>query len=188
MKVVCVLGSPKSDGNTFAIVSEIVRALKQCDAQVSMHHLGSLNIGYCTGCKSCDLTGKCAQDNDVHKVVDDMFGADLVIVASPSYWGDVTGQMKVFIDRCTPYSNTNPARVPVLSKPKGIAVAARAGGSKSENMNLIRTISHFSEHLEVPLIAHFTSEGIDSKKDLALRPDILSDAYEFGKQILALIP
>ncbi len=187
MKIVCILGSPKANGNTSAIVSEILRALKPHDVEASLYHLGELNIGYCSGCKSCNAIEKCVQTDDVEKIVNDMFSAQLVIVASPSYWGDVTGQMKVFIDRCTPYSNTNPARIPVSPRPKGIAIAVRAGGGKAESINLVHTIDHFFGHLDIPLIAHFTAEGIDSEKDLAQRPDILEYAYDFGKEIAHLI-
>jgi multimeric flavodoxin WrbA len=187
LKAVCILGSPKSKGSTALIVAEMMRALKAHNIQTQVYHLSSLKIAYCLGCKACDRTGQCIQTDDVQKVLQDVFDAQLVLVASPSYWGDVTGQMKVFIDRCTPYCNTNPARHPVSSLPKGVAVAVRAGGNKQENLNLVHTIEHFLGHLDIPLISHFTVEGISSEKDLQLRPDLLADAYAFGKDLRQLL-
>jgi multimeric flavodoxin WrbA len=187
MKAVCILGSPKPKGSTSVIVDEIFRALKAYDIETHLYQLSDLNIGYCCGCKSCDITGKCVQTDDVQKMIGDIFASQLVIVASPSYWGDVTGQMKVFIDRCTPYCNTNSARLPISSSVKGVAVAVRAGGSKRENLNLVHTIEHFLGHLDIPLISYFTVEGISSEKDLLQRPDVLKDAYAFGENLFRLL-
>ena len=186
MKAVCIVGSPKPKGNTSAIVAEIFRALETHNIQTQLYRLSDLNIAYCCGCKSCDTTGKCVQSDDVQKVIHDVFDAQLVIVASPSYWGDITGQMKVFIDRCTPYCNTNSARLPISSSAKGVAVAVRAGGNKQENMNLVHTIEHFLGHLDIPLISYFTVEGISSEQDLLHRPDALADAFTFGEELISL--
>ncbi len=187
MKAVCILGSPKPKGSTSSIISEILRALEAHHIQTQLYRLSDLNIAYCCGCKSCDITGKCVQADDVQKVIHDVFDADLVIVASPSYWGDVTGQMKVFIDRCTPYCNTNSARLPISSSAKGVAIAVRAGSSKQENMNLVHTIEHFLGHLDIPLISHFTVEGIGSENELLQRPDTLVNAYAFGEKLCQLL-
>ena len=187
MKAVCILGSPKNKGNTATIVSEIARALEKNGIQTALYQLSDLDIGYCSGCKSCDTTGKCVQADDVQKIAGELFDSQLVIVASPSYWGDVTGQMKVFIDRCTPYCNTNPSRLPITSTTKGVAVAVRAGSNKEENMNLVNTIEHFLGHLDIPLVSHFTVEGINSAFDLAQHPQVLSNAFDFGEELCRLL-
>jgi len=116
-----------------------------------------------------------------------MLESSLVIVASPSYWGDVTGQMKVFIDRCTPYCNVRyKERVSELMT-KGVAVAVRAGQNKKENENLVNTIEHFLSHLDIPLISSFTVESVDVAEDFVAKPEILNNAYTFGKSVVALL-
>lgn len=187
MKAVCILGSPKAGGNTATIASELLRALRASGFETVLYPLGDLDIGYCRGCKTCDVTGRCVQTDDVAKIAADLLDAQLAIVASPSYWGDVTGQMKVFIDRCTPYNNTNPGRLPFATAAKGVAVAVRAGGGKGENLHLVHTIEHFLGHLDIPLAASFTVEGIDTASDLAARPQVLSDAYAFGEGLARLL-
>lgn len=162
------------------MVGEIFRALEARGVQTRLHQLSRLDIGYCCGCKACESTGRCVQADDVRTVVEDMLGAELVIVASPSYWSDVTGQMKVFIDRCTPYGNTNPARLPAACGAKGISVAVRAGGSRQESLDVVRTMEHFLGHLDIPAVGHFTAEGIGSAEDLRARPEVLEAAYAFG--------
>ena len=187
MKAVCILGSPKPKGNTATILDEIERPLIEQGFEVIRHCLGERNIGFCTGCVSCFESGQCAQNDDVRMIVSDLMGSSLVIVASPSYWGDVTGQMKVFIDRCTPYCNARHTERISASTIKGVAVAVRAGRNKEENENLVKTIEHFLGHLNIPLISKFTAESVDTAEDLAEKPEILSSAYNFGKNLITLL-
>lgn len=187
MKATCILGSPKSNGNTANILKEILYALEEQDIEVVKYCLSEETINYCTGCKSCYIDGKCIHNDDVQKIIDDMIQSEIVILASPSYWGDVTGQMKVFIDRCTPFSNTNSASLFKPDKIKGIAVAVRAGQNKKENENLVQTFEHFLSHLNIPLISNFTVEGINTSQDLENTPEILKMAYDFGRSIITLL-
>ena len=149
--------------------------------------LGNCCIKYCLGCRYCfENSGQCAQEDDVKIIVNDLFSSDLAIVASPSYWGDVTGQMKVFFDRCTPYCDIKNLKT---EKPmsKGIAVAVRAGMNKEENNKIISSIEHFLGHLNISMISSFTEEGIDTIKDLENNAAVLEDAYNFGKRICSII-
>jgi multimeric flavodoxin WrbA len=181
------MGSPRVNGNTNSIVREITRGLEKHNVEVSYYYLTDLDINYCRGCKSCYKTGSCVINDDVSKIVDAIFSSRLVIVASPSYWGDITGQMKVFIDRCTPYSNTNNARLRFPSGTMGVAVAVRAGQNRQENLNLVHTIEHFLGHLDIPLVSHFTAEGIDTDEDLHHHQTVLSEAYQFGDELYSIV-
>lgn len=187
MQVVCILGSPKPEGNTAAVLSEIMRGLEKHGADISIYHLNQMHIAYCNGCKACYKNGACVIKDDVREIIGAVKSAQLVIVASPSYWGDVTAQLKTFIDRCTPYGNTNPARLPFPPGIKGAAVAVRAGAHAEENRHLVQTIAHFLSHLDIPLVAQFTAEGIETKEDLIKKPSVLRDAFIFGEKLSALI-
>ena len=94
-----------------------------------------------------------------------------------------TAQLKTFIDRCTPYCDTNSQRKLVSNGTKGLAVAIRAGSSKTENENLVSTIEHFLGHLNIPLVSSFTVERLDTVEELVKRPEILNEAYDFGKNL-----
>jgi Multimeric flavodoxin WrbA len=162
----------------------MLRPLQEAGWDTIVHHIAAKDIRYCCGCKSCEETGVCVYTDDVSEIVTDMLSADLVIVASPSYWGDITGQMKVFIDRCTPFGNTNLNRPKIPTSAQGIAVTVRAGPNKGESLHLVHIIEHYLGHLEIPLLAQFTVESINTAEDLVLRPEVLSDAHAFGKSLL----
>ena len=134
MKIFCLNGSPRADGSSAVLLQQILAGLHADVRDVKVWHLGDAEIGYCSGCKSCYSTGRCVQRDDVNRILADLVAADLVIVASPSYWGDVTGLMKVFFDRNTPYADTNPNadKLVVPAGKAGVSVAVRAGKTERE--------------------------------------------------------
>jgi len=94
--------------------------------------LDNCRINFCKGCKQCETDLRCVQKDDMDRIIENIKNADLLVLASPSYWGDVTAQMKVFIDRCTPlceYIN----RQSLPEGKAGISISIRAGTQESEN-------------------------------------------------------
>lgn len=183
MKTCCIIGSPREKGNTAFIVDQVVTGMTEKGIDVKRYGLGALNINYCRGCHSCKETRRCVQRDDMDLVIQDLFEADIVLVASPSYWGDVTGQLKVFIDRCTPLCNAKTGETSVPPGKVGVAVAIRAGQSVSENQHIIDTIEHFFGHLGIALVETYTLEGVDQPADLEGKDAKIHEAYELGLRV-----
>jgi multimeric flavodoxin WrbA len=135
VRALCIIGSPRQDGSTAFIVGKMIEGMMERGVKVKRYHPGSLDINYCKGCHACEETRRCVQRDDMDMVVRDLFESDIVVMASPSYWGDVTGQLKVFIDRCMPLCNAKTGETEVPPGKIGVAVAVRAGQSKMENQH-----------------------------------------------------
>lgn len=71
------------------------------------------------------------------------------MLVSPSYWADVPGQFKVFIDRCTPWCNTHEPHAAIGGGKKGYAIVLRTGPGMKECERIAQTIEHFYGHLEI---------------------------------------
>ena len=183
MKALLINGSARTNGNTARILGEVARGLAEQGFDVAQITLSEQNIGFCRGCKSCCEVGVCVQKDDVANIVEQMYNSQMLVFASPSYWGDVTAQMKAFIDRCLPWCDTNTQCQIMPKGVKAAAIAIRAGSSKAENEKLVGTIEHFLGHLKIPMIKSFTVEKLDSIQDLEKRPDVLENAYNFGKKL-----
>jgi len=112
-----------------------------------------------------------------------IFASDIILLASPSYWGDVTGQMKVFIDRCTPLSNAKTGKTPVPPGKRGIGVAIRAGRSQAENQHLLATMEHYFGHLGIQMAASLTVEQVESLENMLAKTDRHEEAYCLGKRL-----
>lgn len=105
-KILLVNCSPVRNGATAEIVKVIASGLS-ASGDVKSICIDDYDINYCKGCRVCHKTAKCVQSDDTEKLVGEFERADIIICVSPSYWADIPGQFKVFIDRCTPWCNTH---------------------------------------------------------------------------------
>ena len=183
MKALCIIGSPKTNGSTARLVDRVIEGMKSQQIKVSRYFLDEMNINYCKGCEKCEVNRKCVQTDDMNLLINEIYESDIVLLASPSYWGDVTGQMKTFIDRSLPLCNAKTGETPVPKGKVGIAVAVRAGKSKEENQQIVDTFKHYFGHLDIQLIAMLTAEGIRSISDIENDQTKLEEAYNLGLRL-----
>lgn len=101
MKILVIMGSPRK-GNTYH-AAERIREIIQEQVPVEWEYvmLGDLNLEQCRGCLSCIVKGEeyCPIKDDASNMEQKMQDADGVIFATPVYGMQVSGLMKVFIDR-----------------------------------------------------------------------------------------
>jgi multimeric flavodoxin WrbA len=98
------LGSPRRDGNSAALAGHFLRHVQELGAETLSFTLNDLSIRGCQACEACktDLDG-CVLQDGLGEVLDAVFHADLIVFASPVYYGDVSAQLKTFIDRTYSY-------------------------------------------------------------------------------------
>lgn len=100
MKIVGFVGSPRKEGNTATIVNEVLRGAREAGAETKIFNLNALNIKGCQACYKCQTPdGRCVQKDDMAQLYDEIFSAEAVVIGSPVYMLQVTGQMKIFVDR-----------------------------------------------------------------------------------------
>lgn len=182
MKVLILNGGPQKKGATTRITEIISSQLSKMN-EVGYICLGEKRIKYCLGCKACYMKGVCCQDDDAAAIVQSIFSSDVILTVVPSYWADVPGQMKVFIDRCTPFSNTNPNRLEMPHKTMGYTIALRTGPNPGECEGLIKSINHFYGHMEIVEKENTYFCGIDDIEDIEKQRDRLMSLCEewFGE-------
>ncbi len=104
MDLVYLSGSPRKSGNSHALARYFLDRCREHGANVTSYYLNDLNYSGCQACDNCKtVTDKCTLDDDLSTVLDHVFVADLVVLASPVYYGDVSAQLKGFIDRTYSY-------------------------------------------------------------------------------------
>ena len=104
MNVISLLGSPRSNGNSATIAGRMLETAAQCGAKTRSFELNRLNYRGCQACYACKQgSGQCVVQDDLAEVLAAVHEADLVVLASPVYYGDITAQLKGFIDRTFSY-------------------------------------------------------------------------------------
>ena len=130
---------------------------------------------YCKGCRSCHNTAKCIQNDDVDLIIEQYEWADIIISVAPSYWADIPGQFKAFIDRCTPWCNTHEPHARISGGKKGYTIALRTGPSMRECNRIIESIEHFYGHMEIASCGSLGLCSIEYKEALETRKDEIID-------------
>ena len=119
MKIVCLLGSPRSNGNSTAIATHLCKFAEKNGSVVQTFALNKLTYRGCQACMTCKTKlDRCVLNDDLTQVLDAIRDTDVLVMATPVYYGDVSSQMKGFIDRTYSYltpdyiSSSNPSRLP----------------------------------------------------------------------------
>ena len=179
MKALVINCSPVRNGAT----AEIVRIVSE---QLSARYktkavcIDDYRFGFCKGCRSCHKTAKCVQHDDVDVLMNEFEQADIIVSVSPSYWADVPGQFKAFIDRCTPWCNTHEPHRTIPAGKRGYAIALRTGAGMKECEKIIGTIKHFYGHLEIECCDNLGLCSVEYKEAVESREtELLSFCEKF---------
>ena len=101
MNILIINGSPRGmHGNTGVLIHACLDALKQEGVDTEVVNLGEIALHPCNGCMTCSRTGICPIKDDVAGIQKKMLAADGFVYASPNYMMNVSGHMKMFMDRC----------------------------------------------------------------------------------------
>ena len=140
MKVVAFNGSARRDGNTAILVNAVLGELKKEGIFTEHVQLAGKKIRCCTACGKCfdKQDNRCAVKGDiVNDCIEKMQEADGIILASPTYFADVSSEMKALIDRSGFVAKANQD---MFKRKVGAAViAVRRGGA----IHAFDTINHF---------------------------------------------
>jgi multimeric flavodoxin WrbA len=104
MKIVSLLGSPRSGGNSATIANRFTETAVQLGAETRTFELNRLTYRGCQGCYACKKgLDHCVLEDDLTEVLGAVQEADVVLFASPVYYGEITAQLKGFVDRSFSY-------------------------------------------------------------------------------------
>ncbi|MCJ7812818.1 flavodoxin family protein [bacterium] len=140
MKVVAINGSARKDGNTAILINAVFEELVKEKIDTELIQLAGKAIHGCKGCRQCfaNKNRRCSvEDDDFNSIFEKMIDADGIILGSPTYFADVTSEMKALIDRAgfVGFANNH-----LFKRKIGAAVVAvrRAGA-----IHVFDTINHF---------------------------------------------
>lgn len=139
MKVVAINGSARKDGNTAMLINVVLEELKKEGFKTELLQMAGQNLKGCVACYKCfkNKDGRCVNDKDkMNEYIAKMREADGILLGSPTYFSDVTSNMRALIERCGFVGRANDY---ILKRKVGSSVVAvrRAGAIPAFNsMNL----------------------------------------------------
>jgi multimeric flavodoxin WrbA len=139
MKVIAINGSPRPDGYTEIMLKKVLEPLEAAGWDTECLRIGGKPVRGCVACMKCveGQNGKCASENDaMNEYIEKMFAADAIILGSPTYFADVTPELKALIDRAGLSALANGGAF--SGKIGAAVVAVRRGGAT----HVFDTINH----------------------------------------------
>ena len=107
MRVIGFSGSPRKDANTDRLVAHVLAGARTAGAETGFFRIADLNIKGCISCYYCKSHDTCSIKDDMQGLYKEIHAADAVVIGSPVYMGQMSGQTKTFIDRLLPLLNAD---------------------------------------------------------------------------------
>ncbi|WP_307981191.1 flavodoxin family protein [uncultured Senegalimassilia sp.] len=177
-KVLVVSTSIRNGSNSEILAHEVERGALDAGNEVEFVSLAGREIGFCRGCLACQKTGNCVIRDEMDALIGKVREADVIVFATPIYYYEMSGQMKVFLDRCNPlYISDYKFRSVYLataSAEEGDDVAERAARGLQGWIECFPKAS-FGGMLQ--------SGGVTGPNEAAGREELLAAAREFGRRV-----
>ena len=129
MKVVAINGSVRKGGNTAQLLDIALDELRREDIETELVELAGKQVSGCIACYKCfeDKNQRCVVNDDiVNEVLAKMVDADAILLGSPTYFADVSANMKAIIERCGMVGRAN-GNMFKRKLGAGVVAARRAG-------------------------------------------------------------
>ncbi|MBN1319552.1 MAG: flavodoxin family protein [Thermoleophilia bacterium] len=178
MKILAISCSPRSNGNTVAMLREVLAACKEAGAEVELYSVAGKDIQPCEGCWSCAETGRCRKDDETAALLEKMLAADGIVFGVPVYFHGMTAQAKAIIDRTI--SLNTPERS-LTNKVMGVVASAGSLG-------LVQVLKDFTyyAHVKHMLPANHVAAYPSMQGGIEKMPRCRQELRDLGRQMVAL--
>lgn len=186
IKILGISASPRRGGNSEVLLDAALSGAKSAGAGIEKIILNELCLKPCQECDACRRGDECVIKDDMRLVYKKVSSSDALIVASPIYFGSLSAQAKIMIDRFQPYW----VRKYALKKPasrkrarKGIFLSVGAAGKKTFFNNARSIVRIFFVVLDIKYSGDLFCGGVDGAGDIGGRTAVLKKSFELGAKL-----
>ena len=187
VKVLGIYGSPRKGGNTDLLLDRILEGSREAGAEVESLYVRRLKISGCLECGSCDDTGECAVRDDMDKVYPLLQEADIIFLASPNFFYNVTAQAKLLIDRSQAMWSKRllektPEQRRTFDSGKGYLICVGATKGKNLFVGVELTAKYFFDALDMSYEGGLLIDRVEDKGEILKHPDAMDRGFDLGKR------
>jgi len=179
-KIVILNGSPRKKGNTSALAAEFTRGAEEAGNTVTEFFLDSMDIHGCKGCFGghSSMECPCVQKDDMKKIYLAVKECDVVVLATPLYYWNMSGQLRTAVDRLFALEEGDGNLLRGHDRSSALLMAAEGHGFE----DVLVYYDHLMEHLHWKNLGHVLAGGNGHVGDIEGKPE-LEQAYKLGKSI-----
>ncbi len=177
MKVLGIAGSPRRKGNTSLLLEQVLDGASSVGAETEGVFLGELKIAPCQACNACREEGRCVIRDDMGPLYEKLVSSDIIAIASPIFFGSLSAQTKIMIDRCHAlWVGEKTGRL----KKHGIFLAAGAVDRRDFFENAGAIVKNLFATLGVVYRDELFVPGVDERTTVLNKVDVLTEAFNIG--------
>jgi multimeric flavodoxin WrbA len=191
MIVLGIYGSPRKRGNSDRLLDEALKGAESKGADISRIYARDLKISGCLECGGCDKTGICVVKDDMQSVYPLLEKADIIFLASPIFFYNISAQAKALVDRSQAMWSRrmltkSPEQRNTYDNGKGylIAVGATRGQNLFDGAQL--TARYFFDALDMSYEGGIFFRHMEKKTAIEENPETLQEAFNLGKKSLSI--
>ncbi len=179
-RIVILNGSPRKNGNTSALVSAFADGARQAGNEVVVFHLDSMDIHGCRGCFGGHSARECpcVQKDDMAQIYPAVREADVVVLASPLYYWNLSGQLRTACDRLFALEEGDGNLLRGHGRSSALLMAAEGHGFE----DAVLYYDHLMEHLKWENLGHILAGGNMDAGDIQGKPEVRA-AFDLGASI-----
>ncbi len=179
-KIVILNGSPRKNGNTSALVERFTQGAKSAGNTVTEFFLDRMEIHGCKGCFGGHSSRECpcVQKDDMAQIYPAVKECDVIVLATPLYYWNMSGQIRTAIDRLFALEEGDGNLLRGHDRACALLMAAEGNGFE----DVLTYYEHLCGHLRWKNLGHVLAGGNGAVGDIAGKPE-LGQAYEFGRSI-----
>jgi multimeric flavodoxin WrbA len=148
-KIMIIDGGPRRNMNTAQMLQKIAEGISSADKDIEVKTVRLYDLDYkgCFSCMACKVAGRasnvCRFRDALTPVLEDIAQADGLVLGSPIYFGDVTGQMRTFLERLSfPWLSYNDYSLTAPKRMKVVLVETMNGTPQRNNSNGYGSMAH----------------------------------------------
>lgn len=185
MYILGINGSPRVGGNTDILLDKALEGLKTKGARTEKVILNKLKMAPCQECEKVRDDGTCIVEDDFQSLYKKIKEADGLILASPIFFGSLSAQTKIMIDRFQCHWRYKYILKKAASQESRPGALILVEASKREDFfnNAKSIVKNFFATVNVDYKSELFCPGLDEKGAVGKHPDFLQKAFELGKGI-----
>jgi multimeric flavodoxin WrbA len=175
MRVLGIASSPRANGNSAALLDAALAGAQERGLQTDRMWLRKLDVSPCTACGGCRRGPICIVHDDMDGVYAALHHADVVVVATPIYFYNMSGWLKSTVDRL--YGLIDADGHPRLAPGKRLyVITCQQELDAADGQSVVRTLERAFAWVGMGLAGSLVAVGVDAEDDHLAHPEYLAAA------------
>jgi multimeric flavodoxin WrbA len=187
MFVLGINGSPREGGNSRVLLEKFTEEAKRAGAQCESIMLNDIDFRPCQECEEMPSDGTCKIGDDFQAIYKKVLKADVLILSAPVFFGSLSAQTKMMIDRfqCLWRARYILGKDLGLKEKKGVFLCVEASDRDDFLQNARSIVRNFFATVNAKYSGEIMCKGIDDKGEILRHPECLDRSGKLANDIIS---